>query len=73
MKPYSVQLRFIDDGNTHEPGTVAEFSDLRAEQLKAFGFILDVPEAAFELTSSSEPEPENPEAEEQPKRTKKGK
>lgn len=50
MKPYLIVRRFIDDGVTHEPGTIAEFDDLRATQLKSFGLVSDVSDSEFNIT-----------------------
>lgn len=65
MKSYRTLQRFIDDGTTHEAGSVTQFDDIRAGQLMQFGLISEASEAAFEL--SSEPDSQT-EADDQPKR-----
>lgn len=67
MKPYLTLQRFIDDGTTHEAGSVAQFDDIRAGQLIHFGLIAEASEAAFELNSEPDSQTET-EADDQPKR-----
>lgn len=67
MKSYRTLQRFIDDGTTHEAGSVAQFDDIRAGQLMQFGLIAEALEAAFELNSEPDSQTET-EADDQPKR-----
>lgn len=58
MKSYRTLQRFIDDGTTHEAGSVAQFDNIRAGQLMQFGLIAEASEAAFELNSESDSQTE---------------